>query len=235
MNPTGLLKTGITGTSPETVSSLNTKIYVPDPCPSSRRSQHQPMTQWKASRRPRNRTWTTSNFVLCWLHHCTCRSEKQLQNDRNFITLNVKNLMSSSSQDAISTGKPIALSTSQNSINKTFSDSEDFPLGHQQVFRSNEHFISFSNRANAAKSLLNGNRDHLLAEARSELMKQEHKVESLNTCISELQQQTYAQRLELEDAHFGYAESRREQIRRQEEKVMQEKAVRDSRITKWEN
>ena len=33
-------------------------------------------------------------------------------------------------------------------------------------------------------------------------MKQEHKVESLNTCVSEPQQQTYGQRLELEDAHF---------------------------------
>ena len=44
-------------------------------------------------------------------------------------------------------------------------------------------------------------------------MKQEYKVESLNTCISELQQQTYAQMLELEDAHFGDAESRREQVR----------------------
>ena len=38
-------------------------------------------------------------------------------------------------------------------------------------------------------------------------MKQEYKEESLDTCISELQQQTYSQRLELEDAHFGYAES----------------------------
>ena len=44
-------------------------------------------------------------------------------------------------------------------------------------------------------------------------MKQEYKVEFLNTCINELQQQTCAQRLELEDAHFGYAESRREQAR----------------------
>ena len=44
------------------------------------------------------------------------------------------------------------------------------------------------------KSLLVENRDHWLAETRSELMKQEYKVESLNACISEIQQQTYAQR-----------------------------------------
>ena len=56
-------------------------------------------------------------------------------------------------------------------------------------------------------------------------MKQEYKVESLNTCIRELQQQTYAQRLELEDAHLGYVESPREQVRLQEELVMKEKAL----------
>ena len=59
-------------------------------------------------------------------------------------------------------------------------------------------------------------------------MKQEHKVESLNNCISELQQQAYAQQLELEDAHHGYVESRREQVRLQEELVMKEKAFRDT-------
>ena len=39
-------------------------------------------------------------------------------------------------------------------------------------------------------------------------MRQEHKVESLNKGINELQQQAYAQRLELEDAHHGNVESR---------------------------
>ena len=50
-----------------------------------------------------------------------------------------------------------------------------------------------------------------------DLNSQEYKVESLNTCISELQQQTCVQRLELEDAHLGYVESRKEQVRLQEE------------------
>ena len=87
MSPSSLLKTG----SPETVSSLNTRIYVPKTCPSTSRSKRQPMTQQKALRhRSRNRTWRTNNFVLCWLHHCTYSSEKQVQNDRKFITLNEK-------------------------------------------------------------------------------------------------------------------------------------------------
>ena len=87
-------------------------------------------------------------------------------------------------------------------------------------------FIRFSNPANVARSLLDGNRDHLLTRVRSELMKQEHKVESLN----ELQQQTCAQRFELEDAHHGYVESRREQVRLREELVMKQKALRDTQI-----
>ena len=47
----------------------------------------------------------------------------------------------------------------------------------------------------------------MLAEARSELMKQEYKVESLNICIRQFQRETHSQRLELDDAHCGYEES----------------------------
>ena len=61
-------------------------------------------------------------------------------------------------------------------------------------------------------------------------MKQEHQVGSLNCCIKELQQQAYAQRLELEDAHHGYIESRREQSLLQEELSMKEKALRGTQI-----
>ena len=82
----------------------------------------------------------------------------------------------------------------KNRLNQeTFSDREDLPLRHQQVFGSNEPFFRFSNPENGAKSLPDWNKDHFVAEARSELMKQEYKVESLDTCNSELQQQTYAQ------------------------------------------
>ena len=61
-------------------------------------------------------------------------------------------------------------------------------------------------------------------------MTQEHKVESLNNCIDELQQQACAQRLDLENAHHGYVESRQEQGRLQEELVMKEKALPETPI-----
>ena len=70
----------------------------------------------------------------------------------------------------------------------------------------------------------------MLRQARSELMKQEHQVGSLNNCISELQQQAFAQRLDLQVAQHGYVESRREQVRQQEELSLKEKVLRDTQI-----
>ena len=72
-----------------------------------------------------------------------------------------ENLMSSSSQDPTTggAGKLVALFSSHNRLNQeTFSDREEFSLRHQQVFRSNESFFTFSNRTNVAKSLLDGNK-----------------------------------------------------------------------------
>ena len=64
-------------------------------------------------------------------------------------------------------------------------------------------------------------------------MKQEHHVGSLNNCIDELQQQAYAQRLELEDTHHGFFESRREQFRLQDEISMKEKSASKNSDTKY--
>ena len=90
--------------------------------------------------------------------------------------------------------------------------------------------FKYADPSNLGRSLLEGNKDHLLSQARPELMKQEHQVESLNNRISELQQQTCALRLELQDARHGYIESRREQVRLQEELSMKEKVFRDTQI-----
>ena len=85
------------------------------------------------------------------------------------------------------------------------------------ILRGNESVVRDATPTIVAKSLVEGNRDHLFTQARAELMKQEHKVEFLNNCINELQQQAYAQRLDLVHTHHGHVESRREQVRLQEE------------------
>ena len=92
------------------------------------------------------------------------------------------------------------------------------------------HLRKREHRSNLGRSLLEGNKDPLLSQARSELIKQEHQVGSVNNCISELQQQACAQRLELQDAQHGFIESRREQVRPQEELSMKEKVLRDTQI-----
>ena len=45
---------------------------------------------FKAVPRLKKQTLTTNKFVLCWLHHDIYQSEKQVRNDRKFITLNEK-------------------------------------------------------------------------------------------------------------------------------------------------
>ena len=50
----------------------------------------------------------------------------------------------------------------------------------------------FADPSGSGRSILEGNKDDLLSQARSELMKQEHQVGSLNNCIGELQPQAHA-------------------------------------------
>ena len=138
-------------------------------------------------------------------------------------------LMSSSSQSLnfSGTGEHVALFSHQSRLNQDAFSEREQPV---DVLRGNESIFRDADPANVEKSLPEGNRDHLLTQARSELMKQEHKVESLNNCISELQQQAYAQRLDLANARHEYVETRREQVRLHEESVMKEKALRETRI-----
>ena len=113
-----------------------------------------------------------------------------------------ESLVSSSSQGLTSFGtrEPVAVFSRQSRLNQdTFSKRDQCSLKHQQehVSGSNEPIFRFCNPVDVAKSFPEGIRDHLLTQARSELLTQAHKVESLNNCIDELQQQAYAQRLEL--------------------------------------
>ena len=61
-------------------------------------------------------------------------------------------------------------------------------------------------------------------------MKQELHVESLNKCIGELQRQTEEQKMALQDAQYGFVESRRGQVRLQEDLSVKEKVFRNIQI-----
>ena len=79
-------------------------------------------------------------------------------------------------------------------------------------------------------SLLEGNKDHLLNQARSEMAKQELHVESLNMCVGEQQRQTKERRSALQDARYGFVESGRQQVRLQEELSLKEKVLRNTQL-----
>ena len=101
--------------------------------------------------------------------------------------------------------------------------SEQGNLIRSSVFRN-------ANPSTLRGTLLEGSKDHLLNQARPDLAMQELHVESPKKCIGELQRQTEAQRLALQDAHHGFVESRREQVRQQEELYMKEKVLRNTQI-----
>ena len=155
------------------------------------------------------RTPKMENYEKCWLHHCICRILSNANRNWETIVTGERSakrvqagLMSSSSQEPSAPGKPAALFS--------FGSEEPGNQFKSSVFKN-------ADPSNLGWSLLKGNRDHLLNQAKSELMRQEQQVGSVNNCISELQQQPCAQRLELQDAQHGYIESRRDQVRLQEQ------------------
>ena len=93
--------------------------------------------------------------------------------------------------------------------------------------------------SNLRGSLLGGNKDHLLNQARSEMAKQVLHVESSKKCIGELQRQKEEQRLALHDAQYGFVESRREVVRLQEEGLSMSgkfsEVLKSEICTKFEN
>ena len=87
-----------------------------------------------------------------------------------------------------------------------------------------------ANVSNLRESLLEGNKDHLLNRARTDLARSEVYVESLNKCINDLQRRTEDHYKALQEVQNGFVESLREQARLQEELLRKEKALRDTQI-----
>ena len=162
------------------------------------------------------------NCEKCWLDHCICKVERTVNHleyqlhrgnllqcfqERGASAKRTQadlreSLMASSSQVPRASGKLAAMISSGN---------------REPGNQFNSSVFENADKSNLGRSLVEGNKDHLLSQARSELVRQEHQVGSLNSCISELQQQAHAQRLELqehntdiwnlEESKFGYKKS----------------------------
>ena len=122
---------------------------------------------------------------------------------------------SHSSEDQRASGRPVALFSPKRN--------EQGNLIRSSVFRN-------ANPSNLRGSLLEGNEDHLLNQARSDLAKRELHVESLNKCIGDLQKRTEAQNRAPQDVQNEFVGSCRKQTRSQEELLRREKALRDTQI-----
>ena len=123
MGSRSLLKTKITGISPKTSSSLNTRIYVSNPCLSTNRSQCRPTILRKASR------------LRALLASPLYQQEREASAERLQVYHSEREkLMSISSQDPMSRAKLVAL----------FSSKKDYPIRDQPVFGSSELFFRFS-------------------------------------------------------------------------------------------
>ena len=129
---------------------------------------------------------------------------------------------SHSSEDQRASGRPVAL----------FS-----PKRNEQ---SNQKWSSVSGNAKSSNfrgTLLEGNKDHLLNAAKTDLARKESHVELLNKCIDDLQKRTEVQDRTLQDVQNEFVESRREQARLQEELYERRKLFELRRFevcTKWE-
>ena len=168
------------------------------------------------------RTSKMENCEKCWLNHCICRIEKTMNPLE--CQSHLGNLLHCYRREE-QVGSVLKLiwrkawcqvhlrnREHRGNLAALFSPGNKEP-GNQ--FKSS--VFTHADPSNLGRSLLEGSKDHLFSQARSEVMKHQHQVGSLHNCISELQQQACAQRLELHDAHQGHIESRREQARLQEE------------------
>ena len=99
-----------------------------------------------------------------------------------------ENSVSSSCHFRESAGKPAAMFPhKRKSSQDTFFDREGISSGHQTVQGKGETFVRFSCPEETVSVALEQQRDHQLAEAKSEILKQECKVDTVDTCIREFQ------------------------------------------------
>ena len=165
------------------------------------------MIQLRALRLPLlNRIWMMSKYGRCWLHRCTYRREKQVPTDHEFITPSEKTqcqvLLIS---ETVHGNLPQCSHTQESRVKRHFPTEKAFSSGHQPVQGKDETFFRFSDAEEAARLVLQEQRDHLLTEAKSEILKQEcSKIDTLNTSICEFQRQAHSNRLKMDNVNDGY-------------------------------
>ena len=109
-------------------------------------------------------------------------------------------------------------------------DRRNISLAHRAVRGESEALSKLSESENAARLALEEQRDHLLAEAKSEVFRQECRADFLDCCTRELQRQIHSSSMEIDHTNLGDETSRREQARLHEELAQREGALRETHI-----
>ena len=148
-----------------------------------------------------------------------------------------ENSVLSSSHFRDSSVKPAAvISHKRKSSQETLSDREGLSSGHQPVRGEDEALSRLSESENAAKLALKEPKVHLLAEAKSEVLKQECRADFLDCSTRKRQRQIRSSRMEIDHTNLGHGASRTEQARLHEESARRERALRETHIkvfTRW--
>ena len=162
-----------------------TRKFLVSTCPTSNQGYTPITIQLKALQ---TRILKMENYEKCWTHRCMCmggeklwffsqthsfrettgksRREGQVHNVLKLITLQEReSLKSNSSQDPRASGKPDAV----------FSSRSD-----EQGNQFESSMFKYDDPSKLGRSLLEGDEDHLLSQARSELIRQEHQGGSPN-------------------------------------------------------
>ena len=115
-------------------------------------------------------------------HHCTYRREKQVPTDHEFITLSEKNQCPVHlTFEKVQGSLPQCSHKKESRVKTHFPDRDDISSGHETVQGKGETFFRFSHPEEATRLVFEEQRDHLLAEAKSEILKQECKVDLPNS------------------------------------------------------
>ena len=143
----------------------------------------------------------------------------------------IRKLLTSSLCAQRASGRPDAMVIQESEVNAQTSHSSGREASGRQVAlfspRRNEERVQMwssvfgnANPSNFSGTPLEGNNDHLLNQAKSDLARKESHVESLDKCIDDLQKRTEVQDRAFQEVQHEFVESRREQARLQEELSM---------------
>ena len=120
--------------------------------------------------------------------------EREASADRSRVNHSYReNSVSSSSLFRASGRRPAAVfSHKRKSNQESHSDREGISLAPRAVRGENKALSKLSGSENASRPVLEEQRDHLLAEAKSEVLKQEGRTDFLDCPIRELQRQIHS-------------------------------------------